>query len=721
MREINLEDARRQFIDFMERLGIQPHDDRDIILDGELHRYRTHDDRASDLSGAYCVHVEGYPAGFVQDWRKGIKETWKYDMSGLDEEQRTYFNSPEFRKKADEERRKAEAHREALRAQRTQLARQLWDRLPEAPANHPYLQRKHVQSYGLRFNPETGDLAVPLKNVKGLLMSIQWIPAEQAKHKLFYEGASLKGAFWSAGLEAAGTPDLILLGEGYATMSKVHELTGYPVAAAMSCTRLSETAKELRACYPASKIIICADNDKATELSRGHNPGLYEAQAVVKRRLADGLIYPEFSHPEDGTDWDDYAQLRGDKEASALLMEKISEILQAERRERYERQAEELGILYSEPFKEFVKPKAGSSWLIDSWIPSEGTTMLFAPSGSGKSFVMLDMAFAVACPDVPDWQGQRILRHGPVIYFAGEGQRGMRKRCAGLTSAKGVDPGRVDMHIISDTLFLDDRDVKYGMERARANIGRLSPDAVMAILDTTNCYMSGDENKTADATFYLNACKAIMSEFGCVVIIVNHTGLSQESQSRARGSSAFKAAVDVEMRCTKDGGIITLEMTKSKDTEIPPAKKFRLEQVEVPCYYDAYGRPETTCILSDAFDLPDDSDALKPPSEAEEFARQTYSEAAKRYGDLLQAEDGREYVTVSLEDWRKVCYELSGTDSPSTKRQKFSRVRKRLTETVGILSKDERDGAEYYSLKACGDAYELGIITHIHNRNRRDT
>ena len=680
MAEINLEDARRQFLDFMESLGVAPYEESEIQLDGELHRYRTRDDKLGNLSGAYCVHAEGLPAGFVQDWRKGVNEMKRLEMS--------------------------------------ERARRLWDRLSQVPETHGYLQRKKVQSYGLRYNASTDCLAVPLRTVDGVLMSIQWIPSDASKHKQFYEGASLKGAFWSVGLNEAesATAGIILLGEGYATMSKVHELTGYPCAAAMSCYRLSEIAKILHEHYPSSKILICADNDKATERERGYNPGLREAYAAEKRGFAFGVIYPEFKSEDDGTDWDDYAEINGDTDTSTLLQEKITEALRAPRIEGYRRQAEELGILRSEPFSEFVIPKGGSSWLIDGWIPSEGTVMLFAPSGSGKSFVTIDMAFAVACSEIDEWQGQKILRHGTVIYFAGEGQRGMRKRCAGLAAARGIDPSKVKMHIISDMLSIDDPDVKHGLTRAIANIGMLSAEIVMVIFDTTNVYMSGDENKTSDATKYLRSCKAISNEFGCVVQIVNHTGLSQETQNRARGSSAFKAAVDIELKVSKAGAIITLEMTKSKDTELARAKKFSLEEVEVPGYYDTYGRPERTCILADAYDLPETTPTDKTSSEAEEFALRTYSEAAKRYGELHEDESGREYVRVNIEDWRKVCYELSSADNVNTKRQHFNRVRKRLLETLRILSKEETDGEEYYKLNPSGNAYELGIITHIHNQ-----
>ena len=102
--EFDYSSIRQQVIDFMGSLGIQPHSDDDIVLDGELHRYRTHDDRPGHMSGAYCIHTDGLPAGFVQDWRKGIKEDWHFDTSGFTDEQRRYYSSDEFRKKAESDR-----------------------------------------------------------------------------------------------------------------------------------------------------------------------------------------------------------------------------------------------------------------------------------------------------------------------------------------------------------------------------------------------------------------------------------------------------------------------------------------------------------------------------------------------------------------------------------------------------------------------------------------
>ncbi len=115
------------------------------------------------------------------------------------------------------------------------MARIIYESLKPAPDNHPYLVRKNVRNYLLRINSETGDLAVPLKNINGQVVSIQWIPADPEAHKRFYEAASLKGTFFSIDLFTydKSYDGIILIGEGYATMAKVYELTSLPVVAAI--------------------------------------------------------------------------------------------------------------------------------------------------------------------------------------------------------------------------------------------------------------------------------------------------------------------------------------------------------------------------------------------------------------------------------------------------------------------------------------------------------
>ena len=51
----------------------------------------------------------------------------------------------------------------------------------------------------------------------------------------------------------------------------------------------------------------------------------------------------------------------------------------------------------------------------------------------------------------------------------------------------------------------------------------------------------------------LNACNGLMKEFDCSVLLVHHTGVSEEAQHRARGSSAWRGALDVEISVVPGG------------------------------------------------------------------------------------------------------------------------------------------------------------------------
>ena len=142
---------------------------------------------------------------------------------------------------------------------------------------------------------------------------------------MFFPGASMDNAFFSVDLFVASEDydGVILLGEGYATMAKVYELTGLPCVATMSCHRLDEIAHLLRAKFPNSKIIITADNDKATELKTGRNPGMIYSEILYKAHIVQDIIAPDFEAPEDGSDWDDYALKYGDIKTKNFILQRL--------------------------------------------------------------------------------------------------------------------------------------------------------------------------------------------------------------------------------------------------------------------------------------------------------------------------------------------------------------------------------------------------------------
>ena len=724
---ISEEAIRQQVLLFMSELGISPTAKyEDLILDGEIHRYVVEGDRRGKKNGAYCIYTDGLPAGFVQDWKRDTKTNWKYEMSGLSDDDKAYYDSEEYQKKAEEERKRREAERKQKQLEASEHARILFESLKEAPGDHKYLRTKQIYSYGLRINDKS--LAVPLRDIKGIVRSIQWINEDGSKR--FYSGASIDGLFWSVALDTlkGDTTERIYICEGMATGAKAYELTATPTAAALTCANLTKLAEILRASYPKAEIVILADDDRETENNRQFNPGLREAAKAVKAGHADVYISPPFESIEDGTDWDDYALKYGDDACLQELEGTYETARITQKRERYEESAKKLGLMAGTRFIEFCQPLKGSEYLIEDWLPSESLTMLFAPSGSGKGFIVCDMAYAISNPEIREWHGKKIQKHGPVVYVAGEGQRGLRKRFAGLVNYKGISAESTEMLIMTESVPLDDKNADVGIRRLISNIGMNYPEPALIILDTVNTSMNGDENKTVDATLFKNAELKLIEEFHSTVLNIHHTGLNPEAQGRARGSSVFKAAMDIELKLTKTGQILTLEMTKSKDTEQQPPLVFDLLSVEVPGFFKSTGEPETTCVLElneSATDLLSDktnqSKAEPKTSKAEILAKETYQKAAEKFGMLIEDEDRqKEVVSVLLEDWRNMFYEMSSADKEATKRQQFKRARELLLETKHILFKKTISEREYYCLEPVGDAYESALILHIRRKNSDD-
>ncbi len=50
----------------------------DLITDGKLHRFKINGEKSGKQSGAYTLHLDGKPAGYVQDFRTDNKLNWTF-------------------------------------------------------------------------------------------------------------------------------------------------------------------------------------------------------------------------------------------------------------------------------------------------------------------------------------------------------------------------------------------------------------------------------------------------------------------------------------------------------------------------------------------------------------------------------------------------------------------------------------------------------------------
>ncbi|WP_423708813.1 DUF3987 domain-containing protein [Undibacterium sp. WLX3042] len=258
---------------FMDAMAAQKLQPSEIVSDGNLHRFSTAEDKGTSKSGWYVLYDDGsIVAGAYGDWRTGISEKWcseRKDQVSPD----AWLRYAELVQQA-----KARADVERILAQEAaaKSSLEIWEMAKPAPAENPYCHRKGIKPFGVR---ELTDktLLVPIRDEFGSLTSLQFIAPDGTKR--FKSDGKIKGCYHS--IEGKPTSKLLVC-EGFATGASLHEATGYPVAVAFNAGNLETVAAVLRSKLgDAIMIIICADNDNATEHKTGKNTGIIAATAAA--------------------------------------------------------------------------------------------------------------------------------------------------------------------------------------------------------------------------------------------------------------------------------------------------------------------------------------------------------------------------------------------------------------------------------------------------------
>jgi hypothetical protein len=223
-------------------------------------------------------------------------------------------------------------------------------------------------------------------------------------------------------------------------------------------------------------------------------------------------------------------------------------------------------------------------WRVENWLPQTGIAMIHGVSGHGKSFAAIDLVMHIASGQ--SWSGSEV-KPGSVVFLAGEGRQGIPQRIAAWQSHYN-HPLKCDVHVSEFGIELDD---KKHLDALMAEIDKLEKNPDVIFVDTLNTHMSGDENLAQDTAEFIKAAKKLARRYGCLIVLVHHVGHNPEAKNRARGSSAWRAALDSEISVTQSqGNRIKVCQTKNKEGELSEPKCFTRESVEI-----AGGA--TSCVL----------------------------------------------------------------------------------------------------------------------------
>lgn len=231
--------------------------------------------------------------------------------------------------------------------------------------------------------------------------------------------------------------------------------------------------------------------------------------------------------------------------------------------------------------------------LVQGLLTVGGGSVLYGDSNSGKTFLVLDLAAAVARG--VEWMGRR-TEAGMVVYLAAESPASVRSRLQAYQKHHGV---RVpDFAIVQNPLNLFEGDADTSaiiatVQRLEAQRGR----KVRLIVGDTLARLSAGANENAgqDMSRVIERFDRIRTECNAHFLLIHHSGKNVTAGSR--GWSGVRAAVDAEIEISETAEGRCAEITKVRDLGTKGERiGFRLDVVELGA--TKWGSPATTCVVS---------------------------------------------------------------------------------------------------------------------------
>ena len=528
-------------------------------------------------------------------------------------------------------------------------AADVWGRCEAATNDHGYIVAKRaagVPLESLRVVPAgdalriagqsmAGALMVPAYAPDGEMQSAQFIPGTGKKVNL--PGSSMAGATFIVG-PADGPAHLC---EGIGAAWSVFQATGQRAVVCFGWGNVRRVAEAMRQQDPAAKLILWPDAGKEQDAEK--------IAADVGATIA--AMPPGEA---DNFDANDLGQRDG-LDVVAAILDGATEPPKPEPRYK---------LLNSEDLRALPPLK----WRVRGVLPADGLAGLYGPSASGKSFLALDMAAAIA--EGSRWFDCRV-EAAPVVYAALEGEAGFKLRAQAWEADKGRTlPGALQMMM---------QPFKLTEPKDLADLAAVVPAGAVVFLDTLNrAAPTADENSSKDMGEILSAAKQLQSLIDGLVVLVHHTG--KDATKGLRGHSSLFAALDAAVEVSRDGDNREWRVAKSKDGADGDAQPFRLKVETLGV--DEYGDPVTSCTVQ-ADTRTDDVKRVKLPQGGNQ--RLVYNAIRSLFKDGISGKEGAPPMRPCIELEAAVNRGAAALTCASDKRT--SRTRDAITGLVsrGVL------------------------------------
>jgi len=242
---------------------------------------------------------------------------------------------------------------------------------------------------------------------------------------------------------------------------------------------------------------------------------------------------------------------------------------------------------------DFVSPE----YLIDGIVQRGRLYTLTAPTGSGKTAVMLYAATAIA-------SGMQFcgvdVEQGDVLFLAGENPDDVRARVIATMDFYGIDTSKCRLHFIAGTFS-----IRADLERLREEAAKL-PNLLLVVVDTFAAYFDGeDENSNAQALDFARVVRRLTAiDSKPAVIMPAHPVKNATRQNLApKGGSSLVNEVDGNLTLWNSDGLLSMHwQVKHRGPDFEPLT-LELDRKECDRLKDRKGRIIPTILAKPVLEM----------------------------------------------------------------------------------------------------------------------
>ena len=173
--------------------------------------------------------------------------------------------------------------------------------------------------------------------------------------------------------------------------------------------------------------------------------------------------------------------------------------------------------------------------------------MIYGKSGSGKSYLALDIALSIASGR--KWSGREVVQ-APVMLVLAEAENTWAPRYSAWLKYYGLEENIVGVHFVVAPPVIDRGDDAEHLATIAEELG-----AKFVLFDTARASLEGDENDSREWNLAAQGLNLIREATGACVVLNAHSGWNE---ARERGSSARRGSMSTIIRVRKGSNNVSI-------------------------------------------------------------------------------------------------------------------------------------------------------------------